>query len=64
MQKDFNSSQRKKNMQKEPYVRRTSGAKAIALDEKAMLVQHRLLQLLAVLLSAATALGLYQIFVR
>ena len=51
-------------MQKQQYVRQSSGAKALRLDEQAVLVQHRLLQLLAMILSAATALGLYQIFVR
>ena len=53
-----------KDMQKQQYVRQSSGAKALRLDEQALLVQHRLLQLLAMILSAATALGLYQIFVR
>ena len=53
-----------KDMQTQRYVRQFSGAKALRLDEQAVLVQHRLLQLLAMILSAGTALGLYQIFVR
>ena len=51
-------------MQKQHYVKQNSGAKAIAIDNRAVLMQYRLLQLLAVLLSAATALGLHLIFGR
>ena len=51
-------------MQKEYDVRRSSGVKTIAIDERELLLRHRLFQLLAMLLAAATALGIYQIFVR
>jgi hypothetical protein len=54
--------QREKIMQKETYVQQKSGAKAIALDDRLLLTKIRLLQLLALLLSAAFALGLHQIF--
>ncbi len=43
------------------YVRQSSGAKAIALDTRAMLLRYRL-QLIALLISAAFALGLHVIF--
>ncbi len=49
-------------MQKETYVQQKSGAKVIALDNRLLLTKIRLLQLLALLLSAAFALGLHQIF--
>jgi hypothetical protein len=52
----------KKMMQKQQYVRQNSGAKAIAIDNRALLLRYRLLQLLAVILTAATALGLHLIF--
>ena len=55
-------SKGKKMMQKQQYVRQNSGAKAIAIDNHALLIRYRLLQLLAVLLTAATALGLHLIF--
>lgn len=45
-------------MQKQQYV----GAKAIAIDNRALLIRYRLLQLLAVILTAATAWGLHLIF--
>jgi hypothetical protein len=51
-------------MQKEYDVRRSSGARTIAIDERELLLRHRLFQLLAMLLAAATALGIYQIFIR
>ena len=51
-------------MQKEHYVRQSSGAKAITLDQQALLARQRLIQLLAVILAVATALGIYQILVR
>ena len=41
-----------------------SGTKAIAIDERELVLRYRLFQLLAVLLAAATALGLYQIFIH
>ena len=49
-------------MQKQQYVRQSSGAKAIAIDNRLTLAKYRLLQLLAILLGAAAALGLHQIF--
>jgi hypothetical protein len=51
-------------MQKEHYVRQSSGAKAIAIDNRLLLAKYRLLQLLAILLGGATALGLHFIFAR
>jgi hypothetical protein len=54
--------QRKITMQEQQYVRQSSGAKAIAIDNRLTLAKYRLLQLLAILLGAATALGLHQIF--
>ncbi|HZU69637.1 MAG TPA: hypothetical protein VFA09_20355 [Ktedonobacteraceae bacterium] len=49
-------------MQNQQYVRQSNGAKAIAIDNRQFLLKIRLLQLLAVLASAATALGLHLIF--
>ncbi|HTD20727.1 MAG: hypothetical protein ACJ8BW_18940 [Ktedonobacteraceae bacterium] len=49
-------------MQKQNYVRQSSGAKAIAIDNRLLLMKYRLLQLLALILGAATALGLRFIF--
>ncbi len=49
-------------MQKQQYVRQSSGAKAIVIDARAQLMKIRLLQLLAVILSAAFAWGLHLIF--
>lgn len=51
-------------MQKQMDYRRASGSKAVALDTKQQLVTLRLLQLSAVLLSAAFAWGLHLIFVH
>jgi hypothetical protein len=51
-------------MQKQPYDQRSSHDKALAIDEREMLVRYRLLQLMALLLSLATAYGIYQIFIR
>jgi len=51
-------------MQKENAARRTSGARTIAIDQRELLLRQRLIQLLAMLLAAATALGIYQIFIR
>jgi hypothetical protein len=48
--------------QSQIYVQQKSGAKAIALDNHLLLTKIRLLQLLALVLSAATALGLHLIF--
>jgi hypothetical protein len=43
-------------------VRRTSGSKAIAIDNRATIARYRLIQLLALILSAVFALGLHLIF--
>ncbi|HEV2582481.1 MAG TPA: hypothetical protein VGT44_16610 [Ktedonobacteraceae bacterium] len=51
-------------MQNQTGYRRTSGAKAVAIDAREQLVQLRLLQLMAVILSAAFAWGLHLIFVH
>jgi hypothetical protein len=51
-------------MQKQNYVQQKSDAKALALDNRIFLAKIRLLQLLAVILSAAFALGLHLIFAR
>ncbi len=51
-------------MQKQDYIQRSGGARAITIDERELLLRYRLLQLLAVLLTAATALAIYQIFIR
>ncbi len=51
-------------MQKQDYVQRKSGAKAIALDNRLLVTKIRLMQLLALILSAAFALGLHLIFAR
>ncbi len=49
-------------MQKQNYVRQSSGAKAVALDNRLLLMKYRLLLLLTLILGAATALGLQYIF--
>lgn len=49
-------------MQKQNYVRQSSGAKAVAIDNHLLLLKYRLLQLLAVILGGATAVGLHFIF--
>jgi hypothetical protein len=49
-------------MEKQP-IRQSSGAKAVALDARTLMLRYRL-QLLALLLSAAFALGLHLIFGR
>ena len=54
--------QREKAMQNQKYVRQSSGAQAIAIDNRAELVKIRLLQLMAVILTAAFAAGLRLIF--
>jgi hypothetical protein len=51
-------------MQEQNYVQQKSGAKALALDDRIFLTKIRLLQLMALILSAAFALGLHQIFAR
>ena len=49
-------------MQKQNYVRESSGAKAVALDNRLILMRYRLLLLLTLILGTATALGLHYIF--
>ncbi|HKF38323.1 MAG TPA: hypothetical protein VKB35_15610 [Ktedonobacteraceae bacterium] len=51
-------------MQQPNFIRQKSGSKAIALDNRVLLTKIRLLQLLAVVFSAALALGLHVIFAR
>jgi hypothetical protein len=51
-------------MQNQTDYRRSSGSKAIAIDARQQLVRLRLLQLSAVILSAAFAWGLHLIFVH
>ncbi len=51
-------------MEKQRVNRPSSGSKAIALDAKTALIRYRLFQLLALILSAAFALGLHFIFGR
>ena len=46
----------------QPVQRRSSGAKAIAIDERATILRYRILQLVALLLSASFALGLRLVF--
>ena len=53
-----------KTMRKEYAARDSSGARTIAIDQRELLLRQRLIQLLAMLLAAATALGIYQIFIR
>jgi hypothetical protein len=57
-------SQRKKIMQKRNDVRRSSGAKAVVIDNRLLLMKYRLLLLLTLILGAVTALGLHFIFVH
>ncbi len=45
-------------------IRRSSGAKAVAIDTRVAMVRYRLLQLLALLLSVGFALGLHILFGR
>ena len=52
----------KRTMRKEQTLRRSSGAKAIAIDQHAVTVRYHILQFLALLLSAAFALGLHVLF--
>jgi hypothetical protein len=51
-------------MQKQNDVRRSSGAKAVALDNRLLLMKYRFLLLLTLILGTATALGLHYIFAR
>ncbi len=51
-------------MQKIDQNRRSSGAKAIALDQRAMVARYRLYVFLSIVLSAAFALGLHIVFGR
>ena len=49
-------------MQKQNYVRESSGAKAVAIDNRLLLMKYRLLLLLTLILGTVTALGLHYIF--
>jgi len=49
-------------MQKQHYVRQSSGAKAIAIDNRVELMKYRLLQLTALIIGAASAIALRFIF--
>jgi hypothetical protein len=51
-------------MQEQDYVRQKSGTKAIAIDNRLFQIRIRILQFLALILSAAFALGLHLIFAR
>ncbi len=51
-------------MQEQDYVQQNSGAKAISIDNRLFLTRIRILQFLAIVLSAAFALGLHLIFAR
>ena len=51
-------------MQKQSSVRRSSGAKAVALHEHVMLARYRLILWISLLLSAAFALELHLVFGR
>ena len=49
-------------MQKQNDVRESSGAKAVALDNRSLLMKYRLLLLLTLILGSATSIGLHYIF--
>ncbi len=51
-------------MQQQNYIRQSSGAKAIAIDNRLLLLRYRLLQLMALVLGVASAFGLHYIFAR
>ena len=51
-------------MQEQENVKQKKGAKAIAVDNQLFLTRIRILQFLALMLSAAFALGLHLIFAR
>jgi hypothetical protein len=53
---------RNKKMQDKQPVRKTTGAKAIALDKKALVAQYRLI--LAGILTTAAALGVYELLLH
>jgi hypothetical protein len=57
-------TKREKIVQKQDHVWQKSGAKAIALDDRLLQTKIRLYQLLALILSAAFALGLHLVFAR
>jgi hypothetical protein len=50
--------------QNQPPISRSSGAKAIEVDQRAIQARYRLLQLIALLLSAGFAVSLQLIFGR
>ncbi len=54
----------KRIMQKQTYVRQSNGTKAIAIDNRLLLMRYRILQLVALILGAASAIGLHYIFAR
>ena len=51
-------------MHEHNYVRQKSGTETIAIDNRLFLTKIRILQSLAVILSAAFAIGLHLIFAR
>ena len=51
-------------MHEHNYVRQKSGTETIAIDNRLFLIRIRILQFLALMLSAAFALGLHLIFAR
>ena len=51
-------------MQEQDYKQQKSGVKAITIDNRLFLTRIRILQFLALILSAAFALGLHLIFAR
>jgi hypothetical protein len=53
---------RNKKMQDKQPARKTTGAKAIALDKKALMAQYRLI--LAGILTTAAALGVYELLIH
>jgi len=60
----LNSLVQGKEIMQQHYVRQSSGAKAIAIDKRLLLLRYRLLQLMALVLGAASAIGLHYIFAR
>ncbi len=46
----------------QPVQRRSSGAKALTVDEQATIARYRVLQIVALLLTAGFALGLHLVF--
>ncbi len=51
-------------MQQHTNVRQSSGPKAIAIDARLLRLRYRLLQLLALVIGAASAIGLHYVFAR